>query len=68
MTMPNETEPNKTIWYFKLSFTGKVSNFTENKLQKLTKWFYKVGTNIKIVVSTFELHLSFQLKIRSHMA
>ena len=58
MNKPSETEPSKTKetnWYFKLSFIGKCSKFTQNKLQKLTKQFCKEGTNIKIIFSTFEL-------------
>ena len=65
MNKPSETEPSKTketIWYFKLSFIGKCSKFTENKLQKLTKQFCKEGTNIKIVFSTFELASLFSTK------
>ena len=58
MNKPSETEPNKTkenIRYFKLSFIGTFSKFTEHKLQELTKQFCKEDTNIKIVFSTFKL-------------
>ena len=55
MSKNSETEPSKTkenIRYFKLSFIGKFSKFTEDKLQKLTKQFCKEGTHIKIVFNT----------------
>ena len=68
MNKPSKTEPSKTkknIQYFKLPFMGKVSKFTDNKLQKLTKQFCKEGTNIKIVFSTFKLASFFSTK--SHM-
>ena len=62
---PSETDPvkaNDNIRYFKLPFIGKLSKFTENKLQKLTKQFCKEGTNIKIVFSTFKLASLFSTK------
>ena len=46
MNKPSETDPNKTkenVRYFKLPLIGKLSKFTENKLQKLTKKFCKEG-------------------------
>ena len=59
---PSETEPSKAkknIRYFKLPLIGKFSKFTENKLQKLTKQFFKEGINVKIVFSTFKLASPF---------
>ena len=68
--MPSDTEPSKTkenIQQFKLRFIGKLSKFTENNLQKLTKQFCKDSTNIKVVFRTFKLASLFQQKKRSHM-
>ena len=65
MKKPSETDPIKTkenIRYFKLSFIGKFSKFTENKLQKLTKQFCKEVTDIKIAFSTFKLASLFSTK------
>ena len=66
MSKNSETEPSKTkenIRYFKLPLIGKFSKFTEDKLQKLTKQFYKEGTHIKIVFNTnlrWELFFNFR--------
>ena len=65
MNKPSETVPSKikeNIRYFKLTFIGKFSKFTENKLQRLTKQFCKEDTNIKIVFSIFKLVSLFSTK------
>ena len=60
-----ETDPSKTnknIRNFKLPFIGKLSEFSENESQKLTKKFCKEGTNVKIVFSSFKLASPFSTK------
>ena len=52
----------ENVRYFKLPFVGSFSNYTQQKIQKLTKQFCKDGTNIQIVFTTFKLSSLFSNK------
>ena len=66
MSQTSKTGPGKTKdMIFQITFYRKISKFTENKLQKLSKQIGKEDTEMKIVFNPFKLAL--QLKIRYHM-
>ena len=70
MNKPSETDPSKTkknFQYFKLSFIGAFSKFTENELQKLTRQICKDGTILKFLTAHLNWCLFFQLRIGFHM-